>query len=162
MNRLQSQQFHSGPALSNNVRTIAESASEAGALEEPPRKFALDFIGDKAPFFGIWYANYERLTRDSLGGPDLPGDSLVSILILFEAYFRCRKRNKYIVLKLRYLLGNYLSRTAILYCLDKNIFDARRFALDGMHFTRSLKTYAKCLAVLLCPWLVRKMSGPKK
>ena len=53
MNHLQSRQFHSGPGLSNNVRIIAESASEAGALEEPLRKFALDSIGDKTPLFGM-------------------------------------------------------------------------------------------------------------
>ncbi|MHC4172905.1 MAG: glycosyltransferase family 2 protein [Planctomycetota bacterium] len=107
-------------------------------------------------------SNRKRLTRDSLGGGDDVENSLLSILIRFEAYFRCRNKNKQIVKKLRYLLGFFLSRTAVFHCLDKNRFDAKRFALDGIYFGRDLRTYAKCAAVLFCPWLVRKIHPRNK
>jgi glycosyltransferase involved in cell wall biosynthesis len=99
-----------------------------------------------------------RLTRDSLGGLDLVDGSLVSILMRLEAYVRSRRKDKRIVKKLRYLLAEYFADTAVLHCLDNNSSDARRFAWDGLHFARSYLAYRRCLSVLLCPCLVRRIS----
>lgn len=99
----------------------------------------------------------ERLTRDSLHSDECLKRYLSSILILFEAYYFCHNRPKYVVQKLRYLLRDYLSRAAVLHCLGKNAFDARRFALEGMHFGSGWRAFGRCIAVLFCPWLVRRI-----
>ena len=74
-----------------------------------------------------------------------------------EAYLLCKGKSKQVVKELRRQLGHYISHLAVLCCLTKNRFDAKRFALDGIYFGSGLRIYAKCFAVLVCPWFVRRL-----
>lgn len=76
------------------------------------------------------------------------------IEIISQAYFRCCNKAHPIMRKLRYMLGHFLSVRALINCVDKNYLDARRSALDALHFGGKFRTYRRSIAVLLLPWLV--------
>lgn len=76
------------------------------------------------------------------------------IEIISQAYFRCCNKRKLITKKLRYMLGHFLSVRALINCVDKNYSDARRSALDALHFGCKFRTYRRSIAVLLFPWLI--------
>jgi glycosyltransferase involved in cell wall biosynthesis len=97
----------------------------------------------------------ERLTkRDSKARK---ARRTTNVLNYADTYFRCRNQSKKVVKKLRHMLGDYISSLAVSYCRDNCKVDARRFAVDGIYFGRSIRVYARCFAVLLCPWLVRRI-----
>ena len=73
-----------------------------------------------------------------------------------EAYFQSVGKSGRIVKELRHQLGHYVSRMALCACDENHKYSARRFALDGLYFGGSWRTYRRCIAVLLFPWLVRK------
>jgi len=101
----------------------------------------------------------ERLTENrdmnSAAGKALRN---MRVLTYSEMYFRYRKQNKKTVKKIRKYLGAYISSIAVGCCISNENYSARRFALDGMYFGRDLRTYLKCAAVLIFPWLVRRLS----
>jgi len=74
-----------------------------------------------------------------------------------EAYLRSSEKNKEIIKELRRQLGHYISRMALFSCLECDSYDARRLALDGLYFGGRWGTYRRCIAVLICPWLVRQL-----
>lgn len=74
-----------------------------------------------------------------------------------EAYLQSGGKSKRIVKALRHQLGHYISKMAQFSCLENNNYDARRFALDGLYFGGGWRTYRRCIAVLICPWLVRQL-----
>jgi len=74
-----------------------------------------------------------------------------------EAYFQASGKSRRIVKELRHQLGHYVSRMALCACVENNNSAARRFALDGLYFGGSWRTYRRCIAVLFCPWLVRRL-----
>lgn len=76
------------------------------------------------------------------------------IEIISQAYFRCYKKCNSITKKLRYMLGHFLSVRALINCVDKNYSDARRSALDALHFGGKFRTYRRIVLVLLFPWFV--------
>ncbi len=97
-----------------------------------------------------------RLTE----GRDAEAKKIVNsshVLNYSEVYFRCRRQDKRIIRKARRELGRYLSNLAAACCGEKDMYNARRFALDGLYFGGSWRTYRRCIAVLLCPWLVRRL-----
>lgn len=55
------------------------------------------------------------------------------------------------------MLGHFLSVRALINCVDKNYSDARRSALDALHFGVAFKTYRRSVAVLFLPWLIGRM-----
>lgn len=79
------------------------------------------------------------------------------IEIISEAYFRCLNKHKLITRKLRYMLGHFLSARSLINCVDKNYSDARRSALDALHFGGEFRTYRRSIAVLLLPWFMSWM-----
>lgn len=98
----------------------------------------------------------ERLTKDLSHKAQMVRSSS-HVLNYAEVYFRCRKQSKKIIKRAGHMLGFYLSCLAMNCCLEKDYFNARRFAKDGLYFSRGLRIYARCIAVLLCPWLVRRL-----
>lgn len=74
--------------------------------------------------------------------------------IISQAYFRCSRKRNSITKKLRYMLGHFLSVRAIMNCADKNYSDARRSAVDALHFGGNFGTYRRSMAVLLLPWFM--------
>jgi len=74
-----------------------------------------------------------------------------------EAYLQSGGKSKRIAKELRHHLGHYISQMALLFCLEKSNYHARRFALDGLYCGGGWRTYRRCIAVLLCPWLVRRV-----
>lgn len=82
------------------------------------------------------------------------------IEIIAHAYFRCRTKNRSLIKRLRCMLGHFLSVRAVAYCIDRNYYDARRSALDALHFGNNFMTLRRALAVLLFPrfvgWLRRR------
>jgi glycosyltransferase involved in cell wall biosynthesis len=74
-----------------------------------------------------------------------------------EAYFQASVKNRRIVKALRHHLGHYISKMALCACVENNNSAARQLALDGLYFGGSRRTYRRCVAVLLCPWLVRRL-----
>ncbi len=95
-----------------------------------------------------------RLTE----GRDAEAKKIINIshiLNYSEVYLRCRSHDKRITRKARRELGRYLSNLAAIYCDERDMYKARRFALDGLHFGGDWRTYRRCFAVLLCPWLIR-------
>lgn len=90
------------------------------------------------------------------------GLRIMRVLTYAEIYFRCRNQRKEVIRKVRRTLGLYISSLAVNCCIEHNNYDARRYALDGVYFGRGLRTYAKCAAVLFCPWLVRKIHQRNK
>jgi len=75
--------------------------------------------------------------------------------ILSEAYFRCSGKDKSLIRKLRRCLAYFLSRQAEWNCIERHKEDARRLALDCIHFGGDFRTYVRAFGVLFCPWLVR-------
>lgn len=73
------------------------------------------------------------------------------------AYLQSGSKSKRIIKELRHQLGHYVSRMALCACVENNNSAARRFALDGLYFGGHWRTYRRCIAVLLCPWLVRRL-----
>lgn len=73
-----------------------------------------------------------------------------------EAYFQSVGKSGRIVKELRHQLGHYVSRMALCACDENHKYSTRRFAIDGLYFGGSWRTYRRCIAVLLLPWLVRK------
>lgn len=98
----------------------------------------------------------EGLTTDQSFGVTEAG-CYTDAITRSEAYFLCKGKSKQVVKELRRQLGHYISRMAVLCCLTKNRFDAKRFALDGIYFGSGLRIYARCFAVLVCPWFVRRL-----
>jgi glycosyltransferase involved in cell wall biosynthesis len=73
------------------------------------------------------------------------------------AYLQSGSKSKRIIKELRHQLGHYVSKMALCACVENNNSAARRFALDGLYFGGSWRTYRRCIAVLLCPWLVKRL-----
>ena len=96
----------------------------------------------------------KRITKDLSHKAQLARNSF-DVLNYAEVYFYCRKQSKHNIKKARYMLGFYLSRLAVDCCVDEDYDNARRFARDGVHFGGNLRTYARCIAVLFFPRLVR-------
>jgi hypothetical protein len=80
------------------------------------------------------------------------GDAITSS----EIYLLSGGKSKRIVKALQYKLGRRLTKMAVVSCLENNNYDARRFALNGLHFGGGWETYRRCIAVIICPWLVRR------
>jgi hypothetical protein len=101
-------------------------------------------------------AGRDRLTIGRDMNSEIGKSYLIMKVITYgEVYFRCRNQSKKVVRKVRRILGNYVSSLAISCCIENNTSDARRFAWDGIHFGGGLRAYARCFAVLICPWMVR-------
>jgi glycosyltransferase involved in cell wall biosynthesis len=79
------------------------------------------------------------------------------VLSYAEVYFRCRKQSKKNIKTARRMLGFYLSVLAVSCCLEGDNYNARRFAKDSLYFGGGWRTYRRCIAVLICPWLVRRL-----
>lgn len=77
------------------------------------------------------------------------------ITILSDVYFRCEQKEGRIIRRLRQTLGSFLATMAEICCVEKNMYAARRYAFDGLHFGRYLRTYLRCLVVLCFPWITR-------
>jgi glycosyltransferase involved in cell wall biosynthesis len=82
---------------------------------------------------------------------------LAKVLTYAELYFRCRKQSKKTIKRTGRTLGFYLSILAVSCCITGDNYNARRFAKDGMHFAMRVRDYIRCICVLLCPWLVRRL-----
>lgn len=82
---------------------------------------------------------------------------LTKVLTYTEIYFRCRKQSKKTIKTAGRTLGFYLSILAVSCCITGDNYNARRFAWDGIHFAKRRKDYIRCICVLLCPWLVRRL-----
>lgn len=82
---------------------------------------------------------------------------LMKVLTYTELYFRCRERSKKTIKTAGRTLGFYLSILAVSCCLEGDNYNARRFAKDGIHFAKRSRDYFRCICVLLCPWLVRRL-----
>ncbi len=77
------------------------------------------------------------------------------ITILSEVYFRCEQKGRRIIRRVRQTLGSFLATMAEICCIEKNMYDARRYAFDGLRFGGYLRTYLRCLVVLCFPWAMR-------
>ncbi len=73
-----------------------------------------------------------------------------------EAYLKGVNKRRGIVRELRHQVGHYVSKMAIYACAERKGCAARRLALDGLHFGGDWRDYRRCIAVLACPWLVRR------
>jgi glycosyltransferase involved in cell wall biosynthesis len=105
----------------------------------------------------------KRLTKDrDMNTAAGKGLRIMNVLTYAEIYFCCRNQRKKVKRKVRRALGAYTSSLAVSCCIEHDNYDARRYALDGIYFGRDLRTYAKCAAVLFCPWLVRRIHRRNK
>jgi GT2 family glycosyltransferase len=75
--------------------------------------------------------------------------------ILSEAYSRCGQKDKSIIRKLRRHLAYFLSRQAEWNCIERYKEDAKRLALDSIHFGGVFRTYVRAFGVLCLPWIIR-------
>lgn len=87
---------------------------------------------------------------------------VTKVLTFAELYFRCQKQSKKTIKTIGRNLGFYLSILAISCCIKGDDYNARRFAKDGIHFAKRRKDYIRCICVLLCPWLVRRLRKNSK
>ena len=69
-------------------------------------------------------------------------------------YFRCRNQKKYNIDRSRKILGKYLLNLSVNLCIKGDRRNSRRFALDGIYFSRSLKSLFKGLSIIFFPTLV--------
>lgn len=77
------------------------------------------------------------------------------VLNYSEVYFRCRKQKRSNIRKSRRVLGQYLTNLAMNLCIQRDGFNARRFALDGIYFSRNIRNCIRGLLILICPWFIR-------
>ncbi len=79
------------------------------------------------------------------------------IRIVSQAYFRYLNHNPAITDRLRRILGHFLSLRAVMLCANKHYGAARHAAWDALHFGGALRSYRRCLAVLLLPHLLGRL-----
>jgi glycosyltransferase involved in cell wall biosynthesis len=77
------------------------------------------------------------------------------IRVQADAYWRLLAVDRKKANSPRRVLGYFLSRRAELACGAKQFRIARGFAKDGLFFARSWRSIATCLAIYICPFLVR-------
>ena len=98
--------------------------------------------------------NLERISINNAGVFDsMCGDAVTRA----EAYLQSKDKNHRIIKELRHQLGHYTSMMAKCALQDGNKYAARRFALDALYFGGHWRTYRRALAVLLCPWIARRV-----
>ncbi len=79
------------------------------------------------------------------------------IEIVAAACLRCSDKSRWIIKKLRTMLGHFLSIMAALSCTDKDYSKARALAREALRYGGRWRTYRRSTAVYLFPKLVGKI-----